>query len=103
VLAKWLAADPDVLVLDEPTAGIDIGSKSEIIGLIRELARAGKGIILISSELTELLAASDRILLMAEGRITGEIARRDFVDAEGEVAHVGNAERRLQVMLQQAT
>jgi ribose transport system ATP-binding protein len=103
VLAKWLAADPDVLVLDEPTAGIDIGSKSEIIGLIRELARAGKGIILISSELTELLAASDRILLMAEGRITGEIARRDFVDAEGEADHVGDAERRLQVMLQQAS
>ena len=75
VLAKWLAADPDVLVLDEPTAGIDIGSKSEIIALVRDLARAGKAIILISSELMELLAASDRILLMSEGRVTGEIAK----------------------------
>ncbi len=103
VLAKWLAADPDVLVLDEPTAGIDIGSKSEIIALVRELARAGKAIILISSELTELLAASDRILLMAEGRISGEIARDGLMREDDTSAHLGDAEQRLQVMLQQAT
>jgi ribose transport system ATP-binding protein len=105
VLAKWLAADPDALVLDEPTAGIDIGSKSEIIVLIRDLARAGKAVVLISSELSELLAVSDRILLMSEGRVTREIERAELFEAdEGDDASAGlsGAERRLQVMLQQA-
>ncbi|MDE0208789.1 MAG: sugar ABC transporter ATP-binding protein, partial [Boseongicola sp.] len=63
VIGKWLATDPDVLVLDEPTAGIDIGSKSEIIRLVRDLAREGKAILMISSELSELLTACDRILV----------------------------------------
>ena len=106
VLAKWLAATPDMLVLDEPTAGIDIGSKSEIIALIRELARAGKAIILISSELSELLAASDRIVVMSDGRITGEIARVDFDDAgaagEDPGMRLQAAERKLQIVIQQA-
>lgn len=105
VLAKWLAADPDVLVLDEPTAGIDIGSKSEILILIRDLARAGKAVILISSELSEFLAVSDRILLMSEGRVTREIERGELFGAgDGDDASAGlsGAERRLQVMLQQA-
>jgi ribose transport system ATP-binding protein len=106
VLAKWLAANPDVLVLDEPTAGIDIGSKSEIIALIRDLARAGKAIILISSELSELLAASDRIVVMSEGRITREITREDLIEpeeTEGMPSQVGDPELRLQFMLQRAT
>ena len=62
VIAKWLATEPDVLILDEPTAGIDIGSKSEIVTLIRDLAKSGKAILVLSSELQELLAACDRIL-----------------------------------------
>ena len=68
VIGKWLATDPEVLVLDEPTAGIDVGSKSEIIGVVRDLARQGKGVLMISSELPELLTACDRIVIMAEGR-----------------------------------
>ena len=68
VLAKWLARDIDVLILDEPTRGIDVGSKEEIHRLIVELAREGKAIILISSELPEILGMSDRILVMYEGQ-----------------------------------
>src|SRR5581483_9623091 len=78
VLAKCLAAEPDILVLDEPTAGIELGSRYEIIGLIRDLARNGKAILLISSELGELLATSDRIAVMADGWIVAEAARREF-------------------------
>jgi len=103
VLAKCLAANPDILVLDEPTAGIDIGSKSEIVALIRALARSGKAILLISSELGELLAASDRIAVMANGRIVADVARR-ALDTEGtETATAPRAaEHRLQAMLQEA-
>ena len=80
VIAKWLATEPDVLILDEPTAGIDIGSKSEIVTLIRDLARSGKAILVLSSELQELLAACDRILVMSDGRIVRDIARHDLDD-----------------------
>ena len=80
VLAKWLAAKPDVLILDEPTAGVDIGSKGEIVELIRALADAGKGVIIMSSELAELLSVSDRILVMSGGRVAREIGR-DEVEA----------------------
>ncbi|HET7846415.1 MAG TPA: sugar ABC transporter ATP-binding protein [Acidimicrobiia bacterium] len=69
VLGKWLAVEPEVFVLDEPTAGVDIGSKAEIIALIRDLADAGKAIMVISSELPELLAVSDRILVLSAGEI----------------------------------
>lgn len=72
VLAKWLATKPKVLLLDEPTRGIDVHAKNEIYKLILELARQGMGIILVSSELPEILALSDRILVMAEGKITAE-------------------------------
>ena len=75
VIGKWLATDPDILVLDEPTAGIDIGSKSEIIRLVRDLAGQGKGIVVISSELSELLAACDRIVVMADGRVHADMPR----------------------------
>jgi rhamnose transport system ATP-binding protein len=75
VLAKWLASQPRVLVLDEPTRGIDIGAKVEVHRIISELAASGLGIILISSDLPEILAMSDRILVLHEGRITAEIAR----------------------------
>ncbi|MGO1305801.1 MAG: multiple monosaccharide ABC transporter ATP-binding protein [Microbacterium gubbeenense] len=77
VLSKWLFANPDVLILDEPTRGIDVGAKYEIYGFINELAAQGKGIVLISSELPEVLGLSDRIYTLAEGRITAEVARAD--------------------------
>jgi rhamnose transport system ATP-binding protein len=77
VLAKWLATGPKVLILDEPTRGIDIGAKVEVHRLISELAAKGLAIILISSDLPEVLAMSDRIVVLHEGRITAEIARAD--------------------------
>ena len=73
VLAKWLESNSEVVIFDEPTRGIDVGAKYEIYLLINDLARRGKGIILISSELPEILGMSDRILVMREGRVTGEI------------------------------
>jgi rhamnose transport system ATP-binding protein len=75
VLAKWLASKPRVLILDEPTRGIDIGAKVEVHRIISELAASGLGIVLISSDLPEVLAMSDRIVVMHEGRISAEIAR----------------------------
>jgi ribose transport system ATP-binding protein len=74
VIAKWLTADTDILIFDEPTRGIDVGAKSEIYHLVNELARQGKAIILISSELPEILRMSHRIVVMCEGRITGELS-----------------------------
>jgi ribose transport system ATP-binding protein len=82
VIGKWLGRDPDVLVLDEPTAGVDIGTKSEIIQRIRELADAGKAVIVISSELAELLAVSDRVLVLRRGTVTQDLDRRDIADEE---------------------
>ncbi len=77
VLSKWINVNPDVLILDEPTRGIDVGAKYEIYLIIQRLAAEGKGIIVISSELPELLGICDRIYAIAEGRITGEVARKD--------------------------
>jgi ribose transport system ATP-binding protein len=73
VVAKWLIRNCDILIFDEPTRGIDVGAKSEIYTLMNELVREGKSIIMISSELPEILRMSDRILVMSEGRITGEL------------------------------
>ncbi len=72
VIAKWLATNPKILIIDEPTQGIDVGAKAEIHQLLRELAAKGMGIIMVSSELPEVLAISDRILVMRRGRINGE-------------------------------
>jgi putative multiple sugar transport system ATP-binding protein len=77
VLSKWLFTDPDVLILDEPTRGIDVGAKYEIYTLINELAARGKAIIVISSELPELLGLCDRIYTLSQGRLTGEVAQAD--------------------------
>jgi ribose transport system ATP-binding protein len=77
VLAKWLACDVDVLFLDEPTRGIDVGAKQEIYALINKLAAAGMGIVMISSELPEIVGLSDRVLVMRGGRIAGEFARAE--------------------------
>jgi len=73
VLSKWIYSDPDVLILDEPTRGIDVGAKYEIYTIINRLASEGKGVIVISSELPELLGICDRIYALSEGRITGEL------------------------------
>lgn len=73
VLSKWLFADPDILILDEPTRGIDVGAKFEIYTVIRDLAEAGKSIIVISSEMPELLGITDRLYVMNEGRFVGEM------------------------------
>jgi ribose transport system ATP-binding protein len=73
VVAKWLICNSDILIFDEPTRGIDVGAKSEIYTLMNELTRQGKSIIMISSELPEILRMSDRIIVMCEGRLTGEL------------------------------
>jgi ribose transport system ATP-binding protein len=78
VLAKWLALSPKVLIFDEPTRGIDVGAKAEIYALIRELAHQGVSIIVISSEMEEVLHISDRIAVMHEGRITTILERNQF-------------------------
>jgi len=72
MLARWLATSPDVLILDEPTRGIDVGGKSEIYGLMRRLTDDGRGILMISSEIEEVVAMSDRVLVMHDGRIVAE-------------------------------
>ncbi|MBJ6363033.1 multiple monosaccharide ABC transporter ATP-binding protein [Paenibacillus sp. GCM10012307] len=77
VLSKWIFTDPDILILDEPTRGIDVGAKYEIYTIIHQLAAEGKGILLISSELPEVIGMCDRIYVMSEGVITGEIAHED--------------------------
>jgi len=77
VLAKWLNTTPDVLILDEPTRGVDVGAKYEIYGIINDLAAQGKAIVVISSELPELLGLSDRIYTISEGRITGDVPREE--------------------------
>ena len=77
VLSKWMYSDPEVLILDEPTRGIDVGAKYEIYTIINRLADEGKGVIVISSELPELLGICDRIFTLAEGRITAEVSRKD--------------------------
>jgi ribose transport system ATP-binding protein len=77
VLAKWLVRNCDILIFDEPTRGIDVGAKSEIYKLMNALAQQGKSIIMISSEMPEILRMSDRILVMCEGKKTGEIAIED--------------------------
>jgi rhamnose transport system ATP-binding protein len=76
-LARWLTTEPSVLILDEPTQGIDVGSKAEIHALIRDLAERGLAILMISSELPEILAMSDRIAVMRGGRIAGMLTRAD--------------------------
>ena len=77
VLAKWLFANPEVLILDEPTRGMDVGAKYEIYGIINQLAEAGKAVIVISSEMPELLGISDRIYVMNDGRLVAEMPAKE--------------------------
>lgn len=78
ILAKWMVTNPEILILDEPTRGIDVGAKYEIYKLMCELADEGKGLIMVSSELPELIGMCDRIYVMAHGHITGELQRNEF-------------------------
>jgi ribose transport system ATP-binding protein len=73
VVGKWLVADTEILIFDEPTRGIDVGAKGEIYRLLNDLVRQGRAIIVVSSELPEVLRVSHRIMVMCEGRITGEL------------------------------
>jgi ABC-type sugar transport system ATPase subunit len=77
VLAKWLAAQCSVLILDEPTRGVDVGAKAQIHALIGELAAQGVAVLLISSELPELLHLATRMLVLRDGRLVGELPRED--------------------------
>lgn len=78
VIAKWLMTEPDVIILDEPTRGIDVGAKRDIYLLIGEFVKQGKAVIMISSEIPEIMGLSDRVLVMAGGRLTGELTREEF-------------------------
>jgi ABC-type sugar transport system ATPase subunit len=75
VLAKWLSAKPKLLIMDEQTRGIDVGAKAEVHALMSHLAQEGMGILMISSELPEIIGMSDRVVVMCQGRVTGEFAR----------------------------
>ncbi|MCI9135148.1 MAG: sugar ABC transporter ATP-binding protein [Lachnospiraceae bacterium] len=86
VVAKWLNMNPEIMMLDEPTAGVDIGAKGEIIDLIRKFADEGKGVLFVSSELTELMAVCDRIIILFDGKITGSLSRKE-INAEEELQH----------------
>jgi putative multiple sugar transport system ATP-binding protein len=87
VLAKWMFTEPELLILDEPTRGIDVGAKAEIYQIIRRLADSGKAIVLISSELPELIGIADRIYTIFEGEITSELDAKG-VDQEELMRHM---------------
>jgi ABC-type sugar transport system ATPase subunit len=91
VVAKWLANKPKVLILDEPTRGIDVGAKAEVHAIMARLAEKGVGILMISSELPEVLGMSDRILVMHEGRVTGEFTRKEATRERIMLAATGTA------------
>ena len=78
VLAKWMLTQPDVLILDEPTRGIDVGAKYEIYCVINELAKMGKAVIVISSEMPEVIGTCDRVYVINEGRIAGELGKGEL-------------------------
>jgi ABC-type sugar transport system ATPase subunit len=82
VLAKWLERNAEILIFDEPTRGIDVGAKFEIYQWMNQLAQAGKGIVMISSELPEVLGMSDRILVMKEGELMGELTNGPEITQE---------------------
>jgi rhamnose transport system ATP-binding protein len=92
VLSKWLAAEPRILILDEPTHGVDVGTKADVHRTISHLASEGLTILLISSELLEVLGMSDRILVMREGRLVAEIDRKDATEERVIAAAAGVSE-----------
>ena len=91
VLGKWLATEPGVLIVDEPTRGIDVGAKVEVHALLSELAAAGMAVLMISSELSEVLGMADRVLVMHEGRLTAELSRKDATEEKVLRAATGGA------------
>ena len=91
VLGKWLSTSPRLIILDEPTRGIDVGAKSEIYRLMRRLADEGTAIIMISSELQEIIGMSDRVLVMARGRVTGELSRNEATEEKIMTLAIGDA------------
>jgi ribose transport system ATP-binding protein len=99
VIAKWLFRNAEILMLDEPTRGIDVGAKAEIHDLLCRLAEAGKAILVVSSEIPELVAVCDRILVLLRGRLAGEVQREEFSEARilalacGERAETSGNER----------
>jgi ABC-type sugar transport system ATPase subunit len=80
IIGRWLLTEPEILLLDDPTRGIDVGAKAELYALIDGLCREGMGVILTSSELPELLALADRIVVLAEGRLTAEFPRDEATE-----------------------
>src|SRR5471030_2507504 len=78
ILAKWLMLSPKVLIIDEPTKGIDVGAKKEIYEVLNELKSAGKAVIMISSDMAEIIGVSDRVMVMHEGKFTGELGRNEL-------------------------
>jgi ribose transport system ATP-binding protein len=90
IIARWLTLKPQVLILDEPTRGVDVGAKAEIHGLMRQLAEEGVGVLMISSELPEVLGVSDRIIVMHEGRITGKFGRDEAT--QDKIMHAATGE-----------
>ena len=80
IIARWLRTNPKVLLLDDPTRGVDVGAKAELYKLIDHLCRDGLGLIVTSSELPELITLCDRILVLCEGRLTGEFLRGNFTE-----------------------
>ena len=97
VIGKWKISDPEILILDEATAGIDIGSKGEVLDLVNSLAQEGKPIIFISSELTELLAISDRIAIVGNGQIKKIISKNDLIKNKNNNVSI---EQQLQFLIQ---
>lgn len=92
-MGKWLATGPGILIIDGPTRGIDVGTKSEVHRLISELAGTGLAVLMISSELPEILGMSDRVLVMHEGRITAELSRTDATEESVMTAATGGDPR----------
>ncbi len=90
VIAKWLYRDTKVVLFDEPTRGIDVGAKAEVFDLMDEMARAGKAILMVSSELPELLQVADRILVMRDGAIAAELPRETTQEEIMRYAAVGS-------------
>ncbi len=82
IVGRWLLTEPDVLLMDEPTRGIDVGAKYEIYQLMIDLANKGKGVIMVSSEMPELLGVADRILVMSNGRLAGIVDTKDVTQEE---------------------
>ena len=82
LLARWLLTEPDILILDEPTRGIDVGAKYEIYTIMQALAAQGKAIIMISSEMPELLGMSDRVMVMCAGRLSGILSKEEANQVE---------------------